>query len=127
MTAAVEDARLAELSRICLVLPEAERQQSGKHASFMVRGKKFAYYLDDHHGDGIVAVCCRAALGENAALAEADPERYYLPAYIGVRGWLALRLDRGAIAWDEVAALVAHSYRLAAPKRLAALVGARTG
>jgi hypothetical protein len=79
MTAAVEDARLAELSRICLVLPEAERQQSGKHASFMVRG------------------------------------------------WLALRLDRGAIDWDEVAALAAHSYRLAAPKRLAALVGARTG
>jgi hypothetical protein len=127
MTAAVEDARLAELSRICLVLPEAERQQSGKHASFLVRGKKFVYYLDDHHGDGIVAVCCRAALGENVALAEADPERYYLPAYIGVRGWLALRLDRGATDWDEIAALVAHSYRLAAPKRLAALVGARTG
>lgn len=128
MVAAHEDACLAELARICLALPEAERLQQGRHAAFLVRGKKFATFLDDHHGDGIVAVCCRAALGENVALADADPARYYLPAYLGVRGWLALRLDRGAIDWDEVAALVAHSYRLAAPKRLAALLdGAGTG
>ena len=44
-----------------------------------------------------------------------------MPAYIGSKGWIALRLDRGDIDWDEVTELVTGSYRLIAPKRLAAL------
>ncbi|HSS52100.1 MAG TPA: MmcQ/YjbR family DNA-binding protein [Thermoanaerobaculia bacterium] len=119
----MEDPRLVRLTEICLELPEATRQDSGSHASFLVRKKTFAYFLDNHHGDGIVAVCCKMALGENADLAAADPASFYLPAYIGPRGWVGLRLDGGAIDWREVAELVAGSYRLAAPKRLAALVG----
>jgi len=117
----IEDPRLVQLTEICLRLPEAVRQDSGSHASFLVRKKTFVYFLDNHHGDGIVAVCCKVALGENADLAAADPERFYLPAYIGPRGWVGLRLDGGEIDWNEVAGLVAGSYRLAAPKRLAAL------
>jgi predicted DNA-binding protein (MmcQ/YjbR family) len=116
------DPRLARLAEICLGLPEATRHDMGDHASFLVRKRTFAYYLHNHHGDGIVAVACKTALGENAELAAAQPARFYLPAYIGPRGWVALRLDRGAIDWDEVAALVHESYRLAAPKRLASLV-----
>jgi predicted DNA-binding protein (MmcQ/YjbR family) len=53
-----------------------------------------------------------------------DPDRFYMPAYIGPKGWVALRLDVGEVDWDEVAHLVANSYRLVAPKRLASLVGA---
>ncbi|HSU81840.1 MAG TPA: MmcQ/YjbR family DNA-binding protein [Thermoanaerobaculia bacterium] len=117
-----EPARLARLTGICLALPEAERRRMGDHASFLVRKKTFAYYLDNHHGDGIVALCCKTALGENADLIAADPARYYLPAYIGPRGWVALRLDVGEVDWNEVAALVGASYRLVAPKRLVALV-----
>jgi hypothetical protein len=55
------------------------------------------------------------------AAAESDPDRYYLPAYIGARGWVAIRLDVAAIDWDEVAGLAARSYRRIAPKRLAEL------
>lgn len=117
----IEDPRLVRLTEICLGLPEATRQDSGSHASFLVRKKTFAYFLDNHHGDGIVAVCCKVALGENADLAAADPARFYLPAYIGPRGWVGLRLDGGAVDWSEVRELVAGSYRLAAPKRLATL------
>jgi predicted DNA-binding protein (MmcQ/YjbR family) len=94
----------------------------GSHAGFQVRKKTFAYWLDNHHGDGIVAVTCKTALGENAERAAADPARFYLPAYLAPRGWVALRLDAGAIDWDEVIELVSESYRLIAPKRLAALV-----
>jgi hypothetical protein len=119
-----ESPRLARLTGICLALPEAARQITGDHASFLVRKKTFAYYLDNHHGDGIVAVCCKTALGEHLDLIASDPERFYLPAYIGPRGWVALRLDTGDIDWDEVAALVGASYRLSAPKRLVALVSA---
>lgn len=117
-----EDSRLARVSQICLALPETRREVHGKHASFLVKKKIFAYFLNDHHGDGIVAITGKALPGDNHALVAAQPKRFYLPAYIGPRGWVALRLDIGKIDWEEVAELVAGSYRLVAPKKLAALV-----
>ena len=120
--APAEDRRLVRLSKICLALPETVREVHGRHAGFLVKKKTFCYFLNDHHGDGIVAVTCKALAGDNAALAAAQPARFYLPSYIGPRGWVALRLDVGEIDWDEVGELVAVSYRLVAPKRLAALV-----
>jgi hypothetical protein len=112
------DACLTRLTKICLALPETERLDCSGHATFLVRKKVFAYFLNDHHGDGIVSVAAKALPGENQALAAAQPRRFYLPAYVGPRGWIALRLDRGAIDWKEVADLVTLSYRLTAPKTL---------
>jgi predicted DNA-binding protein (MmcQ/YjbR family) len=117
-----EDPRLARLTGICLALPEATREDMGQHAAFQVRKKTFAYYLDDHHGDGIVAVTCKVPLGENTDLVAIAPEKYYLPAYLASKGWIALRLDRGEIDWTEVTELMAGSYRLVAPKRLASQI-----
>lgn len=118
--ASPEDRRLVRLTKICLALPESTRERQGEHAAFRVRKKTFAYFLNDHHGDGIVAVTCKVLPGDNTALIAANPERFYLPAYIGTRGWVALRLDRGDIDWDEVSELVTGSYRMVSPKRLAA-------
>jgi hypothetical protein len=112
---------LERLTTLALALPEAHRELSGSHASFRVRKKTFAYFLDNHHGDGIVAVTCKVLPSENTALAKAQPKRYYLPAYIGPRGWVALRLDLAKIDWSEVRELLLASYLLTAPKRLAAL------
>ncbi|HUK90710.1 MAG TPA: MmcQ/YjbR family DNA-binding protein, partial [Blastocatellia bacterium] len=92
------------------------------HAAFLVRKKTFVYFLNDHHGDGIVGVTCKVMPGDNTALIAAQPDRFYLPAYIGSRGWVALRLDTREVDWEEVAELVAGSYCLLAPKRLAKLV-----
>ena len=116
------EAHLARLSKICLALPEAARRDSGSHAAFLVRKRTFAYFLNDHHGDGIVSVACKVLPGDNNALANAQPARFYLPAYIGPRGWVALRLDVGEPDWVEVAELIKGSYRLTAPKRLAASI-----
>lgn len=120
-----DDPRLARLSELCLGLPEAERTDSGRHAGFTVRKRTFAYFLDDHHGDGIVGLVCKLAPGEQETLLQVDPDRFYKPSYLHHRGWIGLRLDRGEIDWDEVAALVSDSYLLVAPKRLAALVPGR--
>jgi hypothetical protein len=120
-----EDRRLVRLTKIVASLPETEREYNGQHAGFLVRKKRFAYFLDDHHGDGIVALSCRAAPGENQALVGSDPDRYYIPSYVGPRGWVALRLDVGTVDWDEVRELVTDAYLLTAPKRLAALVNPR--
>jgi phosphoribosylglycinamide formyltransferase-1 len=119
-TRSTEDRRLTRLSQICLALPEAARKDCGSHAAFTVRGRTFAYFLNDHHGDGIVAVTCKALPGDNASLVAAQPSRFYLPSYIGPKGWVALRLDIGEIDWEEVGELVLGSYCLVAPKRLTA-------
>ena len=117
-----ENPRLTRLTEVALALPEATRQIYGSHAQFLVRKKTFAYFLDNHHGDGIVAVTCKVLSGDNKALAETQPGRFYLPAYIASKGWVALRLDVGKVDWDEVRELMLGSYALIAPKRLAGRV-----
>ena len=117
-----EDQRLTRLTKICLALPDAARQIMGRHAGFHVRKKTFAYFLDDHHGDGIIGINCKVLPGDNTALIASNPARFYMPAYIGSRGWVGLRLDVGEVDWEEVKELVRHSYGLVAPKRLAAAV-----
>ena len=84
-----------------------------------MRKKTFAYFLDNHHGDGIVAVTCKVLSGDNKALADSQPGRFYLPAYLASKGWVSLRLDAGKVDWAEVRELLWCSYGLIAPKRLA--------
>jgi len=122
MATSAEDPRLTRLTEVALALPDASRKIYGSHAQFLVRKKTFAYFLDNHHGDGIVSVTCKVLPGDNKALAEAQPRRFYLPAYIASKGWVALRLDAGKVNWDEVRDLLLGSYALIAPKRLAGRV-----
>jgi phosphoribosylglycinamide formyltransferase-1 len=112
-----EHPRLRRLTELALALPEVKRELRGSHAQFLVRKKTFAYFLYDHHGDGIVAVSCKVLSRDNKRLVEAHPRRFYLPAYIASRGWIALRLDTGRVDWDEVRELLLGSYTLIAPKR----------
>jgi phosphoribosylglycinamide formyltransferase-1 len=110
--------RLATLLNLCHGLPETD-VSGDQHIAFRIRKKIFAYYLDDHHGDGIVSICCKSTLDRQAELVSRHPERYYVPDYVGPRGWVALRLDLADVAWDEVASLMSAAYRLQAPRRLA--------
>jgi predicted DNA-binding protein (MmcQ/YjbR family) len=113
-----EDRRLRLLSAVCLALPEAERTDCGAHADFRIRGRIFAYFLRNHNGDGITAACFKSRLGEHVEHVKRAPDRFYLPQYLGRRGWFGLRLDLGEINWEEVAALAEVSYRLVARKGL---------
>ena len=120
-----KDGRLDRVSKICSKLPKSICEISGTHAAFQVAGRTYAYYLNDHHGDGIVGLACKVLPGDNEALVAAQPAKFYMPAYVGPRGWVGLRLDVEGVDWDEVAELAAGSYRLLAPKRLASMVQAR--
>ena len=121
-----EHQALIRLTDICLALPETTRNFQSNHAAFLVRSKTFAYFLNDHHGDGIVSVCCKVLPGDNNRLTESNPKRFYLPAYIGARGWIGVRLDTGDADWEEVSEMVSHSYCLTATKRLAAQARTRS-
>ena len=110
--------RRERVTAICDALPGAQHRHHGDHTIYRVRGKVFAYFLNDHHGDGIVSVCVKSALGENLDRVRLEPERFYLPAYIGPRGWFGMRLDRVRVRWRDVAEVLEQSYRLTAPKTL---------
>ena len=109
---------LARLREICLALPETSERLSHGAPSFFVREKRcFLMVLDDHHGDGRFAIWCAAPQGLQSMLVEADPERFFVPPYVGHRGWLGLRLDR-ALDWDELAGIVEDAYAEVAPAKL---------
>ena len=114
------DRVLERLRRICLGLPEVEERLSHGAPTFFVRGKRpFVMVLTDHHGDGRFAIWCAAGEGVQSMLASADPERFFVPPYVGHRGWLGVRLDRG-IDWDELAGISEDAYAEVAPAKLVA-------
>lgn len=105
-----------------LALPETDEVLSHGMPCFgIVKGKKFAYVSNDHHGDGKVALLVKiSGADEQGQLIENDPARYYRPAYFG-DGWIGIRLDLGDTDWDAVSEWLARSWRSIAPRRLAAL------
>jgi hypothetical protein len=105
---------LEAVRQICLGLPETSERLSHGAPTFFIRGKRsFATVWDSHHGDGRFALICAAPAGMQAALVEADPERFYVPAYVGHRGWIGVRLDR-----DEIAGILEDAYAEVAPPKL---------
>ena len=109
---------LDRLRKICLGLPETTERLSHGAPTFFVRGKRaFVMVLTDHHGDGRFAIWCAAPPGMQRMLVEADSERFFVPPYVGHRGWLGLRLDR-ALSWDELAGIVEDAYAEVAPAKL---------
>jgi phosphoribosylglycinamide formyltransferase-1 len=117
--------RRAVLVGLCKSLPEVQVCVMGvrqEHRGFRVRKKTFAYHLWDHHGDGRIALWCKAAVGEQGRLVEEDPGLFFVPPYLGPRGWVGMRLDLPRLNWSQVAILVRSAYRLSAPRALAAHV-----
>ena len=110
------------LDRICGQLPEVAQRPGGEHGdhiAYVVRKKTFAYFTDDHHDDGRLALICKAPLGEQVALVSSQPEQYFVPPYLGHRGWVGYWLDSASVDWAEVEEMLTEAYRLAAPKLLA--------
>ena len=105
---------------LALALPETNERLSHGAPTFFIRDKRVLCHLfDDHHGDGRVGLWCSAGPGVQAELVEQEPERFFVPPYVGHRGWIGVRLDIDP-DWDEVTALLDEAYRLIAPKTLVA-------
>jgi len=113
----------AKLEKISARLPEVETATGGvdnRHVVYKVRGKNLAWFTDDHHGDGRLGLHLKAAPGEQETLMNTDAERYFVPPYLGPRGWVGVWLDRDDVDWAEIAELMTDAYRLTAPKKLVA-------
>jgi formyltetrahydrofolate-dependent phosphoribosylglycinamide formyltransferase len=106
-------------------MPEAEETLSHGMPCFgIIKGKKFAYFTDDHHGDGRIALLVKiSGVDEQVMLIEQDDERYFRPAYFG-DGWVGIRLDIDGNDWELISERIARSWRSVAPRRLTALMDA---
>ncbi|MDT7633875.1 MAG: hypothetical protein QOI50_5805 [Pseudonocardiales bacterium] len=120
------DAELAgvldRLRALCLALPEATERLSHGEPTWFVRDRKVFVTFAGRHHDDRVACWCAAAADERDALVGEDPERFFVPPYVGGRGWLGVYLDVDRVDWAELGEIVREAYRLIAPKRLAALL-----
>ena len=118
VSAAEREQTLGRIRSICLALPETTERPSHGAPTFFVRGKRaFVMAVTNHHGDGRFAIWCAAPAGLQRSLVEADPERFFVPPYVGHRGWLGVRLDRD-FDREEIAGIIEDAYAEVAPARL---------
>ncbi len=113
---------LTRLRRLCLALPEAHEVEAWGEPTFRVRNKMFAMYAaaESHHGAGRPSTWVKAIAANQQLMVRAEPARFFVPPYVGRSGWVGVHLD-GDIDWSELGELLRDAWRLAAPKRLAAL------
>ncbi len=111
-----DEAYLARARRLCLSLPEVEEKAAWDAPTFRVKGKMFAMYLANHHGDGRLALWLKAPRGVQELLVEAAPEKFFIPPYQGPFGWIGVLLDR--CDEGELASHIEQAYRMVAPKKL---------
>ncbi|NNL48316.1 MAG: MmcQ/YjbR family DNA-binding protein, partial [Acidimicrobiia bacterium] len=112
------ESRRQRLIELAESLPEVTVEPGGDdndHLGLSVRDRRFGWYLEDHHDDGVIALTCKAPPGVNTELADADPDRFFIPSYTGPRGWIGVRLDLNEVDWDHIDHLLEDAYRLTAP------------
>jgi phosphoribosylglycinamide formyltransferase-1/phosphoribosylamine--glycine ligase/phosphoribosylglycinamide formyltransferase/phosphoribosylformylglycinamidine cyclo-ligase len=114
------DADLVRLRKIAFTYPEtAEKLSHGSPAFFIEKGKVFAYFWHNHHGDGLTAVIVKTSgREEQDMLVEQDPDFYSIPPYLGPSGWIAMRVGEGDPDWDHIGDRIAQSWEMVAPRRL---------
>jgi hypothetical protein len=120
-----EPDQLTRVREIALAMPEAdERSSHGMPGFHIVKGKFFAYFWHDHHGDGEMSVIVKTSgIEEQAMLIEGDPDFYYKPPYFGPSGWIAMRVNIDDVDWDRVADRIAASWEMIAPRRMLEMGG----
>jgi predicted DNA-binding protein (MmcQ/YjbR family) len=111
---------LERVRRLCLALPEGTEKETWGEATFRVREKIFLMA----GGSDRLQITMKAPPGAQEVLVAGDPAHCYVPAYVGHRGWVGVRIDN-ATAWKLIAELIEESYRMTAPRRLAATIGAK--
>jgi len=110
------------LREICLAMPEVSERLSPGEPTWFVRAKTTVATLDDrHHGADHLAFWCPAPAGVQEEMIDQEPARFFSPPYVGVRGWIGVRIDNNP-DWEEIARIVEDAYRMVAPRKLIALL-----
>lgn len=110
----------ARIAKLVERLPEGAANPVGPHLSLEVRKKRFGWFMTDHHGDGRVALNCKASADMHDVLRQLAPTQFHMPKYVGNKGWIGLWLDVPDLDWSAVELALREAYLRVAPKTLAA-------
>jgi hypothetical protein len=114
---------LERVRRACMALPEATEKVARGEPTWRVRDRLFVMFADNHHKDGRIAAWCAAPLGVQEMVLRAEPEKYFAPPYVGVKGWIGVVVGR--VSDRELAGIAVQAYAVVAPKKLLALLDRR--
>jgi predicted DNA-binding protein (MmcQ/YjbR family) len=117
----IKPGQLSRLRAICLALPQAEEREAWGDPTWRIKNRIFAMQKGNYRG-GRPSLWLKAQDGAQPVLVAADPGRFFVPPYVGGKGWIGIYLDGPRVDWDELKNLIRGSYRLIAPKRLAAMI-----
>jgi predicted DNA-binding protein (MmcQ/YjbR family) len=107
---------------VCLSFPEAEEGSAHGSPHYQVRGKTFAMYTINHHGDGRISLWLSSPPGAQEIHVKGEPRHFFVPPYVGPRGWLGVHLNKG-LSWKRIAVLVREAYEKVAHPKLRAAIG----
>ncbi|HRF61121.1 MAG TPA: MmcQ/YjbR family DNA-binding protein [Fimbriimonadaceae bacterium] len=107
---------LERIRRLCLAASGAtERLSHGSPCFFASNKRQFAAFDDHHQPDGRIALWLAAPLGAQELLMESDPETFFRPPYVGVRGWVGVFVDR--VDDDTLAGLIEEAHQTITRRR----------
>ena len=107
---------LNRVRRICLSLPDTMEKLSHGEPTFFVRKKVYVMFANNHHNDGHIAIWLPVAPGSQATLVGTWPSTFFIPPYVGVKGWVGIELDR--LSDEDLAAHIVQAWRMIAPRKL---------
>jgi len=111
---------------ICLSFPElvSAQLEASDHTVYKVNDKTVAYYLVNHHNDGRIAIWCKGQPGIQQSLVQSEPVHYFVPPYVGHKGWIGICLSGRGLEpdWEAIEDLLEMSYRMTAKKRQLAIL-----
>jgi len=100
----------ARVRKICLALPDVTEKLAWGEPTWRAHGRLFAQMDTHHHGADHIAVWLPAPEGAQEELVESDPAHFFVPPYVGHKGWIGARVDNRP-DWTLVAALIEQAYR----------------
>src|ERR1700722_3475100 len=109
---------IAKLREICLAFPDAFEKEAWGECTFRVAGgSMFAMTDNNHHGSGHCAVGVKAPAMVQEILVNSDPKRFFIPPYMGKKGWVGVRIDY-KVKWDQTAAILKDGYLMSEPTKV---------
>ncbi len=114
----MDEEPLQTLRRLCLSLPEAREVIAWGAPTFRVK-TMFATYSDgSQYVPGRLSTWVKALPINQEMLVQANPKRFFVPPYVGVKGWIGVFLDDAETDWDEMKGLLWDAWKMSAPKKL---------
>jgi hypothetical protein len=115
-----QEKHLERVRHICASLLESIEKLSHGEPTFFARKKVYVMFANNHHKDGHIAIWIPVASGLQPVLIETDPQKFFHPPYVGVRGWVGIELNQ--IDDQELESFIHNAWKLIAPKKLQALI-----